>query len=600
MSVRIDASGDCLTRSANVPTRTAFTACCWAKMVVDRNAFSTIMYLRSSGGTTAVAGLNAAADGVTVAAEASGSGRSTTVHTMVANQWFFAALKTNGTTITGLARAANVATLTTGTVAHSGTTVTGQLNFGDKSPAGGEFLNGSVAAIKVWDAVLTDAEILRESFTIRFQRKENLNFWAPCFAGVGERTRDYSGNARDLTAGGTLTDEEAPPVSWGGAPIIIWPTAAAPVTNTETLTLEAAAQKAITATASLDVAALKAVSLTGTLDAAAQQALSATSTLEAAARATLLATSAFETAAQKRIAAIAMLEAIAAPLTSFGAIPPEAILASTNLSGIVANIRDDPDAPDASWLTASSATAATDVRVSFSSPSIGVFGLLDFKTGNTERYYSIPNHSVLNLGAGAWAWGVWTKVADITGAFFQYVISNGLPTAANGIAIYMSEASVSGGLDNPGTWTLRMLDSAGVGSAWPSTTATGADNILRLIVVQSTGSTIEIWHCTQGGTAVRRLNQATDLGTLNAAVAWNFGRRTDGNADRYYESQAGGFFKADVALSQADVTAIAAPASPATVLGANCIAYWPFVNGATATETDVVSGLVATRQGTGW
>jgi hypothetical protein len=54
--------------------------------------------------------------------------------------------------------------------------------------------------------------------------------------------------------------------------------------------------------------------------------------------------------------------------TSLAAIPPDAILASTNLSGVVANIRDDPDAPDASWLTASNATTATDIRVSFPTP----------------------------------------------------------------------------------------------------------------------------------------------------------------------------------------------------------------------------------------
>lgn len=48
---------------------------------------------------------------------------------------------------------------------------------------------------------------------------------------------------------------------------------------------------------------------------------------------------------------------------------PDAIAASTNLTGSVANIQDDPLSPDGSWLTATSATAATDVRVTFPSPA---------------------------------------------------------------------------------------------------------------------------------------------------------------------------------------------------------------------------------------
>lgn len=48
---------------------------------------------------------------------------------------------------------------------------------------------------------------------------------------------------------------------------------------------------------------------------------------------------------------------------------PDAILAQTELSGAVAAIDDDPDSPDADWLTASGNNVDTDVRVSFAAPA---------------------------------------------------------------------------------------------------------------------------------------------------------------------------------------------------------------------------------------
>ncbi len=61
---------------------------------------------------------------------------------------------------------------------------------------------------------------------------------------------------------------------------------------------------------------------------------------------------------------------------------PDAILAMTNLSGVVGDIQDDPDAPDANWLLASGNNVSTDVRASFATPAdpltVGA-GLQEFK-----------------------------------------------------------------------------------------------------------------------------------------------------------------------------------------------------------------------------
>ena len=61
---------------------------------------------------------------------------------------------------------------------------------------------------------------------------------------------------------------------------------------------------------------------------------------------------------------------------------PDAILAQTNLTGVVGDIQDDPDVGDANWLTASGNNVNTDVRTSFAtptgSPTVGA-GLQEFR-----------------------------------------------------------------------------------------------------------------------------------------------------------------------------------------------------------------------------
>lgn len=65
--------------------------------------------------------------------------------------------------------------------------------------------------------------------------------------------------------------------------------------------------------------------------------------------------------------------------TTTTALAPDSIAASTNLTTTLANIQDDPDSPDSSWLTATDATAATDIRVTFPTPAADPYGQQDFK-----------------------------------------------------------------------------------------------------------------------------------------------------------------------------------------------------------------------------
>jgi hypothetical protein len=71
---------------------------------------------------------------------------------------------------------------------------------------------GSIAAVKVWNAVLTQTELTAEAAKYAPQRTANL--WGAYSFQSGPQTTDDSGNSRTLTAVGTPTlDASGPPIT---------------------------------------------------------------------------------------------------------------------------------------------------------------------------------------------------------------------------------------------------------------------------------------------------------------------------------------------------------------------------------------------------
>lgn len=85
-----------------------------------------------------------------------------------------------------------------------------------------EWLDGRAHSVKIWDGVqLSQQQIQQEMQAIRpINSDGNIWGWYPIFPGASERVLDYSGNGRDWTAAGTLTDEDPPPIPWG-APVLM-------------------------------------------------------------------------------------------------------------------------------------------------------------------------------------------------------------------------------------------------------------------------------------------------------------------------------------------------------------------------------------------
>ena len=203
MAIRIDAVSDYVIRSSGLPNLDPITVSLWAYVSVDRDAASDIIFFTDNSSYITI---GTSDDGTTlriITPAGSATGSSLSVAT-----WYHLAFVHNGTSLTLYLNGVSNVTLTDST-----TFTLAYFLLGSNTTA--NWLNGRIAAIKVWNAALTQAEIQQEIYTIRPNRFADLYGWWPAFPGATERLADYSGNGRTWTAGGTLTDEDPPPVSWG-------------------------------------------------------------------------------------------------------------------------------------------------------------------------------------------------------------------------------------------------------------------------------------------------------------------------------------------------------------------------------------------------
>lgn len=216
MAVRFDATTDRIIRTANVPSRTAFTMCGYVMRVGHAGAYNSFAGL--SQGTASPSGaieISWDAGGALGYDAYSGFFWGSNFSTNYGNNvWFFWALV--GDASNGHAYAGD---LTTATLQHL-STAWGSVSFAPTcfwlgNNGWGEGANFRAANTMVFDVALTAAELeqLRWRYVPTLTTSQNV--WSPHFAGATERLADYSGNGRNWTEAGTLTDEDGPPISWG-------------------------------------------------------------------------------------------------------------------------------------------------------------------------------------------------------------------------------------------------------------------------------------------------------------------------------------------------------------------------------------------------
>lgn len=203
MSIRFDAAGDQLSRTTTLPAITAFSIMAWVQVSVDRNAYSCFFHVGPVGFTYYYVGTSS--DGVTIDLYAGGS--DVLGSALPVGGWDHLALTVSGTTPIVYRNGVQVATTAAGAV------TAGNIVFGNDSD--GDWLNGRIAAIKIYGAVLTATEIQQEMRCYVPVRTANLNTWSPLLASTD--VGNYAGTGA-WTVGGTLTTEDGPPIAWSLRP----------------------------------------------------------------------------------------------------------------------------------------------------------------------------------------------------------------------------------------------------------------------------------------------------------------------------------------------------------------------------------------------
>lgn len=220
MAIIVNASGEYLRRTANLPSDSAFTAMCWMYLNSIRSGvFQYVIELADSESFAYnynVIGFNSVGVFQINQGLSQNFGSSPS-----AGNWYHVFLRNNGTTLSGGFRAAGSLSYSTASRSSGSAFTEAALYFGNDSY--NRYMDCILAGIKVWDAHLTDEEIEKEFWKLRPERTADLNIWTPGILAGTDRVKDYSGNGRDWTAGGTLTDGDGPPVPWGAGLIIILP-----------------------------------------------------------------------------------------------------------------------------------------------------------------------------------------------------------------------------------------------------------------------------------------------------------------------------------------------------------------------------------------
>ena len=218
MSVRFDADAEDFTRTTTLPSNTARSVTCWAKVDTDRNTFSTLWDLHSAGADN-YEYIQTNADGTTfVAWNDDGSAISLTGPNVTVGTWYYFAYCRSAGNIEFYWRAITATTLSsaTSTLGGSPSASTG-LIIGE-SHFTGEWLNGSIAALKIWSGVsLSAAEALQDSFQqVPCVQMASVNSFYPFLIGgaVAGAQADYGRQGLNLSNGTNSATGDGLPITW--------------------------------------------------------------------------------------------------------------------------------------------------------------------------------------------------------------------------------------------------------------------------------------------------------------------------------------------------------------------------------------------------
>lgn len=208
MAVRINASGESLKRTANLPSPQAFTICGWAKLTKRASQFQYFAGLEtptSSSTDWVLIGFNDSGG-----FEISQKGETGSLSSAPSDEtWFFFAIASDSSSLIGRWCVKADTSFGAGHTASVGdvTFTPAHLMLGNDS--WDEYCNVALAYVKVYDVKLTDAQLLAEKDSATPVKTSDLRAYWPLEAHTD--LADYSGNGYSLTGSGTLSTEDGPP-----------------------------------------------------------------------------------------------------------------------------------------------------------------------------------------------------------------------------------------------------------------------------------------------------------------------------------------------------------------------------------------------------
>jgi hypothetical protein len=206
MSVRFDAADEVLFRNAGlgdtIPQADPLTICGWMKLKADINVGAPLAIRFMDAAGTVFQCLFVDATGTDIGVDTSGVAASAT-NPLTLDQWVHVAYRRSGTTHEMVMQNGTTRSVVDAVAADTQAAIA----FGGNAAA---HVDCEMAYWRVWEAALTDVEIIAERSTLLARRREGL--WADYVMAAGDHTSDSSGNGRTLRPNGSLTDGASVPL----------------------------------------------------------------------------------------------------------------------------------------------------------------------------------------------------------------------------------------------------------------------------------------------------------------------------------------------------------------------------------------------------
>lgn len=210
-AVRFDALGEGYSITG-LSLGPAFTITCWSRIAVDRNDYTTLWGLDAGDDSSAIA-LQTGPDGIMQLSSDSGSSQDMVEQT-IGDWWCWALTRSSASSAAGTIRVhygTSPDALTLAQPTSSGewaTESTFTRMFLGESSWGSEWLNGNLAAVKVWTRALSDQEVADE--LAYYEPQTTSGLYAAWLFWDGPSTADASGNGRALSGGSGTSAEPGP------------------------------------------------------------------------------------------------------------------------------------------------------------------------------------------------------------------------------------------------------------------------------------------------------------------------------------------------------------------------------------------------------